>query len=183
VAESTSELNQKVMAALVKKYGSKAAAEEAFRTLDGGELMRIKQEMGYAKGGEINPIRTSHEQAVIDYHRAHLNNGTYHVNDDGSLTTFYGAITPLKDGRWALVPTYLGKGKFAPNEEAALAYANKTGLKYPIYKSEDEAAAAETRLHSIMEKDTEQFTKSGEAPTKFKSGGAIENTTHNRKIL
>ena len=53
MADSISELNQKVMAALVKKYGSKAAAEEAFRTLDGGELMRIKEEMGYAKGGRI----------------------------------------------------------------------------------------------------------------------------------
>ena len=174
MAESISELNRKVMAALVKKYGSEAAAKEAFRTLDGGELMRIKEEMGYAAGGKVSPIKTSHEQAIIDYHRAHLNNGTYHVNDDGSLTTFYGAITPLKDGRWALVPTYLGNGKFASNEEAALAHANKTGLKYPIYKSEDEAAAAETRLHKVMEKDTDEFTK---------PGGAIENTTHNRKII
>lgn len=54
MGENIEELNRTIMAALVKKYGSEAAAKEAFRTLDGGELMRIRKEMGFAGGGGVS---------------------------------------------------------------------------------------------------------------------------------
>jgi hypothetical protein len=53
MSESVESLNRTVMAALVKKYGSESAAREAFRTLDGGELMKIKKDMGFKSGGSV----------------------------------------------------------------------------------------------------------------------------------
>ena len=48
------QLNARILKALIKKYGSEAKAREMFRTLDGGELMRIlKEAEGYAEGGPV----------------------------------------------------------------------------------------------------------------------------------
>ncbi len=48
------QLNSRILKALIKKYGSEAKAREMFRTLDGGELMRIlKEAEGYAEGGPV----------------------------------------------------------------------------------------------------------------------------------
>jgi hypothetical protein len=50
------QLNARILKALIKKYGSEAKAREMFRTLDGGELMRIlKEAEGYADGGPALP--------------------------------------------------------------------------------------------------------------------------------
>ncbi len=50
------QLNARILKALIKKYGSEAKAREMFRTLDGGELMRIlKEAEGYAEGGPVLP--------------------------------------------------------------------------------------------------------------------------------
>lgn len=53
MSQSIDELNRKTMAALVKKFGSQSAAEDAFRRLGAGELSRIVEEQGYAEGGKV----------------------------------------------------------------------------------------------------------------------------------
>lgn len=105
---------------------------------------------------------TSAERANIEYHRQHLRNKTFYRDPKtGDITTFYGMTVRLPDGRFATVPSYLGKGQFAKTEQEALSHANKIGLKYPIYKSEKEALDAEQRVHQVMEQDTEDFLARG----------------------
>jgi hypothetical protein len=106
---------------------------------------------------------TPNERANIEYHRSHLRNKTYFKDPStGDITTFYGMTVKLPDGRFATVPSYLGGGKFAGTEEEALQHANKIGLKYPIYKSEKEALAAESRVHDVMQMDTDEFLQTGQ---------------------
>ncbi len=99
-------------------------------------------------------IPTPAEQAVIDYHRRHLQGKTFLRNADGSLTTFRGAIVGLPEGE-TIIPTFWnGAIRDVPD---AVRMAIKSGIKFPSYKTPEAAMAAEKRLHSIMENDTRNF--------------------------
>lgn len=102
-------------------------------------------------------VPTAAEQAVIDYHRRHLQGRTFLRNPDGSLTTFRGAIVGLPEGE-TLIPTYWhGTVRDVPE---AVRFAMKSGLKFPAYKTPQQAEAAERRLHEIMEADTRKYLES-----------------------
>lgn len=93
-------------------------------------------------------------QAVIDYHRRHLQLGTGLRNADGSMTTFKGAIVGTPEGN-ILMPTYWnGAVRDIPD---AMRMMMKSGIKFPAYKTPEEAEQAESRLHKIMEEDTQEF--------------------------
>ena len=97
---------------------------------------------------------TPEEQAVIDYHRQHLQLGTALRNEDGSATTFRGAIVGTPEGE-LLFPTYWnGAVREIPD---AMRLMIKSGLRFPRYKSVKEAELAEKRLHDIMERDVQEF--------------------------
>jgi len=71
-------------------------------------------------------------------------------NADGSITTFKGTIIGLDDG-YAILPTYWhGQVREVPD---AVRFAMRSGVKFPRYKTIEEAEAAEQRLHKIMESD------------------------------
>lgn len=94
------------------------------------------------------------EQAVIDYHRSNLYQGRAMKNPDGSMTTFKGSVIGA-DGGHMILPTYWhGQVRDIPQ---AMRFAIKSGIKFPIYPTVDEALAAEQRLHSIMEQDLRDF--------------------------
>jgi hypothetical protein len=91
------------------------------------------------------------EQSVLDYHRQNLLGGTGLKNADGSITTFKGAIVGFDDG-YAILPRYWhGQVREVPD---AVRFAMRSGIKFPRYKTIEEAEAAELRLHSIMDSDT-----------------------------
>jgi hypothetical protein len=97
---------------------------------------------------------TPEEQSVIDYHRRHLQLGTGLHNEDGTTTTFRGAIVGTPEGE-LLFPTYWnGAVREIPD---AMRLMGKSGIRFPTYKSIKEAEQAEKRLHDIMESDVQQF--------------------------
>jgi hypothetical protein len=70
------------------------------------------------------------------------------------MTTFRGAIVGLPEGH-VLMPTYWnGAVREVPD---AVRLMMKSGIKFPAYKTPEEAEAAEQRLHSIMEQDVMQY--------------------------
>jgi hypothetical protein len=121
----------------------------------------------FSKGGLAvkDDIRTKNEQAVIDYHRDKLKNGTYQKNDDGSVTTFRGAVVPWTGTSQAIIPTYWD-GEELPFKEATKR-AKASGISWPSYKTADEALAAEARLHKIMEADSNKNA--------YAKGGKVHN--------
>ncbi len=75
-------------------------------------------------------------------------------NPDGSMTTFKGSVVGA-DGGHMILPTYWhGQVRDIPQ---AMRFAIKSGIKFPIYPTVDEALAAEQRLHGIMEQDLRDF--------------------------
>ena len=80
----------------------------------------------------------------------------YQKNADGSLTTFKGAVVGLPGGE-TIIPTYWhGEERDIPT---AVRMAIKSGIKFPAYKTPDEALARERAIHSIMERDIADFQK------------------------
>lgn len=107
--------------------------------------------------GAPKVILTPSEQAALDYHRHNLAAGTFQRNADGSLTTFRGAIVGLPQGE-TLIPTYwYGQERDVPT---ALRFAIRSGIKFPSYKTAEEAEMRERAIHSIMERDVADFVKS-----------------------
>ena len=99
---------------------------------------------------------TPEEQEVLDYHRRNLATGMYQKNADGSLTTFKGAVVGLPQGE-TLIPTYWhGQERDVPS---AVRLAMKSGIKFPSYKTPEEALSREQTIHKMMEKDIADFQK------------------------
>ena len=99
---------------------------------------------------------TPEEQAVLDYHRRHLATKTFQKNADGSLTTFKGAVVGLPQGK-TLIPTYwYGQERDIPT---SVRLAIKSGIKFPSYKTPDEALSREKTLHKMMEQDILSYQK------------------------
>ena len=95
------------------------------------------------------------EQPVLDYHRQHLQQGTFLRNPDGSLTTFYGTIVGNDKLGYQIIPTYWhGDIREVPD---AVTFAEKSGIQFPKYKTLSQAEAAERALHTLMEEDTAKF--------------------------
>ena len=80
----------------------------------------------------------------------------YRRNADGSITTFKGAVVGLPGGE-TIIPTYWhGEERDIPT---AVRFAIKSGIKFPSYKTPEEALARERAIHSIMESDIQAFQK------------------------
>lgn len=102
------------------------------------------------------PSLTPEEQEVLNYHRRNLDAGTFQQNADGSITTFKGAIVGLPGGE-TLIPTYwYGQERDIPT---AVRFATRSGIKFPSYKTLEEAAAREQAIHDLMVRDIEMFQK------------------------
>lgn len=102
-------------------------------------------------------IPTPSEQAAINYHRRHLEGGTYKRNPDGTLTTFYGSIVGPDNGKFRIIPTYWGGDVRSIDD--AMRFAMRSGIDFPTYPTLEAAEAAERRLHDIIEQDTIEFEK------------------------
>ena len=99
---------------------------------------------------------TPEEQEVLDYHRRNLATGMYQKNADGSLTTFKGAVVGLPQGE-TLIPTYwYGQERDIPT---AVRFATRSGIKFPSYKTPEEALTREKTIHSMMERDISDYMK------------------------
>ena len=99
---------------------------------------------------------TPEEQEVLDYHRRNLATGMYQRNSDGSLTTFKGAVVGLPGGE-TIIPTYwYGQERDIPT---AVRFALRSGIKFPAYKTADEALSRERAIHALMEADIDAFQK------------------------
>jgi len=56
-----------------------------------------------------------------------------------------------------IIPTYwYGQERDIPS---AVRFATRSGIKFPAYKTPDEALARERAIHGIMEKDIQAFQK------------------------
>ena len=102
-------------------------------------------------------LRSGSEAAVLAYHRNNLFGGRALLNPDGSATTFRGAIVETPDGGQALIQTYWnGALRDIPD---AVRLAIKSGLSFPVYDTQEDAAAAEARLHKMMEDDMRMYER------------------------
>lgn len=90
------------------------------------------------------------EKNVLQYHRDRMKDGTAIRNNDGSLTTFMGAISDI-DGKPTIHPTFFDGKVISPQEGARRAVAS--GIKWPQYKSVKQAEFAEEKIHAIMARD------------------------------
>jgi hypothetical protein len=95
------------------------------------------------------------EQAALNYHRQHLQKGTFQKNKDGSITTFYGTVIDVPGGAM-IIPAYWN-GKTVTDIRKAVELAKKSGIQWPRYKSVNDALAAEQRMHAVMEQDIAGF--------------------------
>ena len=105
------------------------------------------------------PDFSPEEMAALDYHRANLATNNFQRNEDGSLTTFKGAIVGTDKGQM-LLPTYWnGAVRDVPD---AMRFAIRSGIRFPSYKTVEDALAAEQRLHGIMETDVATHLEKGQ---------------------
>lgn len=106
--------------------------------------------------GDISNF-TPEEQAALQYHRDQLTNNTALINQNGSLTSFMGAVV-TRNKRAMILPLYW-HGKVR-DQAQAMNFATESGIAFPEYKSVDEALAAEERMHKIMEQDSQSYAVS-----------------------
>ena len=99
---------------------------------------------------------TQEEMNALNYSRQNMNPERGLANQDGSLTTFKGAISGVDD-KQMYYPTYWDKQVLLPNE--ALQRALRSGIKFPMYGSVEEAEARERVVHDYMERDTQEYNK------------------------
>ena len=100
---------------------------------------------------------TPEEQEILNYHRRNLQTGIFQKNADGTLTTFKGAVVGLPNGQ-TIIPTFwYGQERDVPT---AVRLATRSGIKFPSYKTPEEALAREQAIHKIMEADIDAFQKS-----------------------
>ena len=100
---------------------------------------------------------TPEEQEILNYHRRNLQTGIFQKNADGTLTTFKGAVVGLPNGQ-TIIPTFwYGQERDVPT---AVRFAMRSGIKFPSYKTPEEALAREQAIHKIMEADIDAFQKS-----------------------
>ena len=93
---------------------------------------------------------------MLDYHRRNLATGMYQKNADGTITTFKGAVVGLPQGE-TLIPTYWhGQERDIPS---SVRLATKSGIKFPSYKTPEEALSREQVIHSMMEDDIKAYQK------------------------
>jgi hypothetical protein len=103
-----------------------------------------------------DPALTPQEQEVYDFHKRNLDSGLYQTNDDGSITTFKGAVVGTPNGQM-LMPTYWhGQERAIPD---AYRMAIRSGIPFPVYKTADEALAREQVIHQLMSRDIDEFQK------------------------
>lgn len=94
---------------------------------------------------------------MLNYHRRNLQTGIFQKNADGTLTTFKGAVVGLPNGQ-TIIPTFwYGQERDVPT---AVRFAMRSGIKFPSYKTPEEALAREQAIHKIMEADIDAFQKS-----------------------
>ena len=99
---------------------------------------------------------TPEEQEVLEYHRRNLATGIYKKNADGSITTFKDAIVGLPEGE-TLIPTFWnGEERDVPT---AVRLAIKSGIKFPTYKTAEEAMVREQEIHRLMETDIAEYMR------------------------
>jgi hypothetical protein len=94
------------------------------------------------------------ELNALNYHRGNLAPGKYLPQENGGITTFYGARMSVPEGVM-YYPTYW-EGKILPPQDA-LEKARGSGIKFPVYKNDKEAAKRESVIHGIMNSDTAAF--------------------------
>ena len=93
---------------------------------------------------------------MLNYHRRNLATGIYQKNPDGTITTFKGAVVGLPSGQ-TIIPTFwYGQERDVPT---AVRFAMRSGIKFPSYKTPEEALAREQAIHKIMETDIDAFQK------------------------
>lgn len=93
---------------------------------------------------------------MLEYHRRNLATGLFKRNADGSITTFKGAVVGLPGGE-TIIPRYWhGEERDIPT---SVRFAIKSGIKFPSYKTTQEALARERALHSLMDADIQAFQK------------------------
>ena len=81
----------------------------------------------------------------------------FQKNADGTLTTFKGAVVGMPNGE-TIIPTFWsGQERDVPT---AVRFAVRSGIKFPSYKTPEEALAREQAIHKIMESDIDAFQKS-----------------------
>jgi len=81
-------------------------------------------------------------------------NGQAITNPDGTITSFKGARMSFDDGTVMLFPTFWD-GKVIADPHVAMQKAIASGIRWPIYKDDATAAAAESKIHRIMESDSD----------------------------
>lgn len=126
-----------------------------------GGLAVKKAEGGLAvKKDDLSP----EERSVVNYHRHNLEMGKAQTNEDGSVTTFRGAVEEFPDGTIRLFPTFWD-GKVLPLDQA-MRRAIRSGIEWPSYPDFDTALAREQAIHEgYMEPDIDRLQR------KAKGGG------------
>lgn len=106
-----------------------------------------------------DPVFSPEENNALNYHRANLATNNFQRNEDGSLTTFKGAVVGTDKGHM-LLPTYWnGAVREVPD---AMRFAIRSGIQFPSYKTVEDALAAEQRLHGVMETDVASHLTKGQ---------------------
>ena len=99
---------------------------------------------------------TPDELVALNYHRQMLLQNLAQKNADGSLTTYRGAVVGTPEGETYLPTYWHGEVRDVPQ---AMRFMLKSGMKFPTYKTVDDALAAEKRIHAIMEQDVWDYAK------------------------
>lgn len=99
---------------------------------------------------------TPAEMVALEYHRRMLLQNLAQKNADGSLTTYRGAVVGTPEGETYLPTYWHGEVRDVPQ---AMRFMLKSGMKFPTYKTVDDALAAEKRIHAIMEQDVADYAK------------------------
>lgn len=109
------------------------------------------------RGGRTGVPRAStltpEEQNVLAYSRSKMADGSYMTNEDGTVTTFRGAVDEIPGtNKTMYYPTFWDGKVLEPHQ--AMARALASGIKFPTYDTVDDALKAEARIHHIMESDS-----------------------------
>jgi len=125
----------------------------------GGQLKESPNSLEDVNVSEETVINSPKEQFLLDYHRKHLNDKTYGLDENGRMVTIRVIGVTGPDGRVYSIPSFWSVGgegtvgEILSDEDSAKLAARIGWDKFPVHDSPPEHDAAAKKRHHLIEQD------------------------------
>jgi len=125
----------------------------------GGQLKEPPNSLEEVNVSEEEVINSPKEQFLLDYHRKHLKDKTYGLDEKGRMVTIRVIGVTGPDGRVYSIPSFWSVGgegtvgEILSDEDSAKLAARIGWDKFPVHDSPPEHDAAAKKRHHLIEQD------------------------------